>query len=251
MLKKSVMPSFLIPQQMSDVLAMTEAASGSGQFLRIGHRGAAGHAPENTLASLERAIALGADLVEFDVRRSADGALVLLHDPTVDRTTNGKGKVEALPLRKLRSLDARNGERIPLLEEALACLSGRAGAMIEMKVPGIAAEVSRVVQISRFQGPVIFASFIHQELRVVRKVKNQSDILALFEKMPPNPGFLMNALQATHAGLALKIVSPGSVRRFQAMGIRVFVFTVDEPEDINRMRSLGVEGIISNFPDRL
>lgn len=248
---KTALSSFPVPEKTNDGSAMNRVRFGSVKFLRIGHRGAAGHAPENTLASLERAIALGADLVEFDVRRSADGALVLLHDPTVDRTTNGQGKVEALPLRKIRSLDAGQGERIPLLEEALARLRGRAGAMIEMKVPGIAAEVCRVVEKTRFQGPVIFASFVHQELPAVRKVRKTSDTLALLDEMPAKPRALMTALQATHAGLALKMVSPAPVRRFQAMGIRVFVFTVDEPEDIARMKSLGVDGIISNFPDRL
>jgi len=222
-----------------------------GHPLRIGHRGAAGHAPENTLASLELAIQLGVDMVEFDVQRSADGALVLLHDQTVDRTTNGEGSVECLPLTVLRGLDAGGGERIPLLEDALACLNGRAGAMIELKVRGIAGEVCARVKASNFQGLVIYASFFHEELLAVRSSMADAYVLALLEGVPISPtGFALNA-PATHVGLALKCVTAVWVKALQAQGIKVFVYTVDEPEDIARMKRLSVDGIISNFPDRI
>jgi len=219
--------------------------------LRIGHRGAAGHAPENTLASLKRAIKLGVDLVEFDVRRTAEGALVLLHDSTVNRTTNGQGRVEALPLHVIRKFDAGGGERIPLLEEALACLNGRVGAMIELKVRGIAAEVCARVKAINFQGPVIYASFFSEELLTVKSLMVDAHLLALIEGAPMHPtAFVINA-QATHAGLALDCVTPVLVKALRVQGILVFVFTVDEPEDIARMKRLGVDGIISNFPERI
>ena len=99
------------------------------RVLKIGHRGAAGHAPENTLAAVQKGIALGVDFVEIDVRRTADGALVALHDSTVNRTTNGKGRVDALSLRKLRAFDAGQGERIPTVEEVLTRAAGHAGLM--------------------------------------------------------------------------------------------------------------------------
>jgi glycerophosphoryl diester phosphodiesterase len=219
--------------------------------LRIGHRGAAGHAPENTLAALEQATKLGVDLVEFDVRRSSDGALVLVHDRTVDRTTNGQGSVESLPLSVLCGLDAGGGEQIPLLEEALACLNGRAGAMIELKVAGIAAEVCAVVQAAHFQGPVIYASFFHDDLLTVRNLKLDAHTLALLEGVPVHPTAFAIDANATHAGLALDSVTPANVQALQAHGIKVFVYTVDEPEDIDRLKRLGVDGIISNFPERI
>ncbi|MGB5052773.1 MAG: glycerophosphodiester phosphodiesterase family protein, partial [Nitrospirales bacterium] len=220
--------------------------------LRIGHRGAAGHAPENTLAALELAIKYGVDMVEFDVRRSADGALVLLHDDSVDRTTNGEGSIEGLSLSVLRGLDAGGGERVPLLEEALACLSGRAGAMIELKVRGIAADVCAKVQGADFHGTVIYASFFHEELLRVRRLIGNALTLALIEDVPiPSTAFFAIEAQATHAGLALDAVTPALVQALHAKGIRVFVFTVDEPTDIGRMKLLGVDGIISNFPDRI
>lgn len=219
--------------------------------LRIGHRGAAGHAPENTLTALEQAIKLGVDLVEFDVRRSADGALVLFHDRTVNRTTNGEGSVEDLSLSILRELDAGGGERIPLLEEALACLKGRAGVMIELKVRGIAADVCATVKATDFQGTVIYASFFHEELLTVRSLMADAHTLALMEGAPIHPTAFVTDAQATHAGLALDCVTPASVQALQGNGIKVFVYTVDDPDDIDRMQRLGVDGIISNFPDRI
>lgn len=219
--------------------------------LRIGHRGAAGYAPENTLASLEQAVKLGVDVVEFDVRRSVDGAVVLLHDRTVDRTTNGKGQVETLPVQILRGLDAGGGERIPHLKEALACLNGRAGAMIEMKMEGMAADVCGIVKASGFQGLVFYASFFHEELIEVRSLLADALTVALIEKASNHPTAFATNAQATHAGLALDIVTPELVQALQVKALQVFVYTVDEPEDIVRMKSFGVDGIISNFPDRL
>ncbi|MDH3503101.1 MAG: glycerophosphodiester phosphodiesterase family protein [Nitrospirota bacterium] len=230
---------------------MTKETDHTRIHLRIGHRGAAGHAPENTLAALELAIKLGVDMIEFDAQRSADGALVLFHDRTVNRTTNGEGNVESLPLTVLRGLDAGGGERIPLLEESLACLNGRAGAMIELKVRGIAAEVCSIVKAADFQGEVIYASFFHEELLTVRKLMPDAQTLALIDGAPIHPTAFAIDANATHAGLALDCVTPALVQALQAQGIQVFVYTVDDPEDIARMKRLGVDGIISNFPDRV
>lgn len=230
---------------------MISATHGQRYLLRIGHRGAAGYAPENTLASLERAINLGVDLVEFDVRRTADGKLVLMHDDTVDRTTNGQGSIESLPLGVLRGLIAGGGERVPLLEEALGCLNGRAGVMIELKVAGIAAEVCATVKAANFQGAVIYASFVHEELLTARSLMADAHTLALIEEAPIDlTAFAIDA-KATHAGLALNVVTPPLVQALRAQGIKVFVYTVDEPQDIVRMKRLGVDGIISNFTDRI
>jgi glycerophosphoryl diester phosphodiesterase len=230
---------------------MTMATNRVRNLLRIGHRGAAGHAPENTLAALELALQYGVDMVEFDVRRSSDGALMLLHDDSVDRTTNGKGRIEELSLRMLRELDAGGGERIPLLEEALACLNGRAGAMIELKVRGMAAEVCATVEAAHFQGTVMYASFFHEELLPVRRLMGDALTLALIDNAPTHSTAFATNARATHAGLALDAVTPDIVKALQGQGIKVFVYTVDEPEDIAHMKQMGVDGIISNFPDRI
>lgn len=228
---------------------MISSTTYSERLLRIGHRGAAGHAPENTLASFERAIQFGVDFVEFDVRRSEDGALVLVHDRTVDRTTNGKGCVAFLPLRILRKLDAGRGEHIPLLEEAFNCLNGRAGAMIELKVKGIAAEVCAAVKAAHFQGPIMVASFFHEELWTVRQLMTEALTVSLYKASYFHSPSIDT--QPMHAGLALKSVPHLSVETLRGHHPKVFIYTVDAPEDIERVKRLGVDGIISNFPDRL
>ena len=219
--------------------------------LIIGHRGASAVMPEHTLAAFALAAEQGADGVELDVRLAADGKVVVIHDDTVDRTTNGQGSVESLPLSVLRGLDAGGGERIPLLAEALACLNGRAGTMIELKVGGVAAEVCLTVKATDFQGPVIYASFLHEELLTVRSLMADALTLALFEGEPIHPTDFVIHARATHAGLALDSVTSGNIQAFKGRGIKVFVFTVDEPDDIDRMKRLGVDGIISNFPERI
>ncbi|MCA9461427.1 MAG: hypothetical protein KC590_04775 [Nitrospira sp.] len=223
----------------------------SGFPLCIGHRGAAGHAPENTLASLEQAIALGVDLVEFDVRQSADGALVVFHDETVERTTNGAGKLEDFSLQALRTLDAGGGERILLLGEALACLSGRAGAMIEMKIPGIAPQVCGAVDAIRFRGSVVYASFLHEELQKVSMMKPEAEVLALFEDVPEHLLAYVGTLPITHVGLALETVTSPLVQALQLDKKKVFVYTVDTSDDIVRIMEMRVDGIITNYPERL
>ena len=134
------------------------------RVLRIGHRGAAGHASENTLAAIQKGIVLGVDFVELDVRLTADGVLVILHDATVNRTTDGKGRVDRLFLRDIKKLNAGNGEHVPTLEEVLKIAAGKAGLMLELKAEGVAQQTVESVREARFKGPVIYASFLPNEL---------------------------------------------------------------------------------------
>ena len=221
------------------------------RVLRIGHRGAAGRAPENTLASLEKAIALGADLVEFDVQRTRDGYLVLIHDKTVDRTTDGTGSVSRMTLATLRTLHAGDGQRVPTLEEALQVANGRVGLIPEIKAEGIGEQVAAAVRHSGFSGPVIYASFHHPELLSVRRAEPSPTTMALFKKLPKQPIARVREAKAASVGLRRDTVTERVVDMFHAAGLRVFVYTVNEPSDIQRMRALKVDGIISDFPERI
>lgn len=219
--------------------------------LRIGHRGAAGHAPENTLASVRKAIEFGVDLVEVDVRRSRDGHLVLMHDETVDRTTNGKGKVATRSLADLQALDAGKGERIPTLEELLELAEGRVGLMLEIKEAGIADLTVKLVRKTGFTGTVVYASFLHKELPAVRKADSEAATLALFGRRPKDPVAAAARVGVSHVGLRFTTATAQRVSALHRAGLQVFVYTVNEPRDIQAMRRLGVDGIISDFPDRL
>ena len=219
--------------------------------MRIGHRGACGLAPENTVASIERAIALGCSLTEVDVRRTGDGALILLHDERIDRTTNGRGLIAEISLEDIRKLNVGGGQKIPTLEEALTVASGRIGLILELKVQGLAYDACTIVRASGFDGPVIYGSFLHEELEHVRRANPDSMTLVLFKRLPKDPGAEAVKLQATHVGLRLDSVTRPLVKRLHKARLVVFVHTVNRPADITKMNALGVDGIISNFRNRL
>ena len=225
--------------------------SPSKPVLCIGHRGACGHAPENTLASIEKAISLGCDLTEVDVQRTADGSLILLHDEGVDRTTNGKGPIADMNLEDVRRLVAGGGESIPTLEEALKTAHGRIGLILELKAEGLAYDVSGIVRASGFPGELIYASFLHDELQHVRRADPEAKTLVLFKRLPKNPAAEAIRLQATHVGLRFDTTTPALVKALHKARLTVFVYTVNKPADIARMRALGVDGIVSDFPDRI
>lgn len=218
---------------------------------RVGHRGAAGHAPENTLAALERGISLGVDFLEIDLQRTRDGRIVLMHDKFVDRTTNGHGRLADLTLDELRKFDAGAGERVPLLEEALDAASGRVGLILECITPGIAEELWRQVRSFGFRGPVVFASFLHREIRAIRELDPRGLTMALLEGVPVLPTAFALDSNATQVGVALDSATAQFVDALHEAELPVFVYTADTAQQIRSAVELGVDGIISNFPDRL
>lgn len=221
------------------------------RVLRIGHRGAAGHAPENTLAAIQKGIALGVDFVEIDVRRTADGVLVALHDETVNRTTNGKGRVDRLSLQEIKKFNAGNGENIPTLEEVLKVVAGRAGLMLELKVKGMAQQAVETMRGAGFRNPVIYASFLQDELTHVRASDTEGSLMVLFGRLPQAPVARAMEYRPSHVGLRHDTATRRLVDEFHRADLLVFVYTADSPGDIQHALSVGVDGVISNFPERI
>ena len=221
------------------------------RILRIGHRGAAGHAPENTLAAIQKGIALGIDFVEIDVRRTADGVLVVLHDRTVNRTTNGRGRIDHLSLRELKKLDAGNGENIPTLEEVLKVAGGRAGLVLELKAKGVAQQTVESVRAAGFKDPVIYASFLHDELTHVRTADPEASLMVLFGSLPRAPVARARQYGPSHVGLRHDTATHRLVDAFHRADLFVFVYTANTPGEIQHAVSVGVDGVISNFPERI
>jgi glycerophosphoryl diester phosphodiesterase len=235
-----------IPKRLSAVLGF--AVTG---ILRVGHRGAAGHEPENTLAALERGIALGADYLEVDIQRTHDGHLVLMHDKFVDRTTDGTGRLTEMVGEEVRRLNAGNGQRVPLLKEALALADGHAGMILESITPGIGAEVFREVKDWGFKGPVIFSSFLHEEIRAIRELDAKAMTMALLEGVPVAQTAFAQEAGATHAGISLDSMTAEFGAALHRVGLKVFLYTVDTGWQIDLARKLDADGIISNFPERI
>ena len=221
------------------------------RVMRIGHRGAAGHAPENTLAAIQKGIALGVNSVEIDVRRTADGVLVVLHDATVNRTTNGKGRVDRMCLRDIKKLDAGDGEHIPTLEEVFKVVEGKTGLILELKIRGAAQQTAEAVREAGFRDSVIYASFLHDELQHVQTVDPDASLMVLFGGLSRASVARAVKYGSSCAGLRHEKATRGLVESFHRSGLRVFVYTADAPSDIQRALSLGVDGVISNFPERI
>ncbi len=133
-------------------------------MLRVGHRGAKAYAPENTLASFSKAIEIGVDAVELDVRKTRDGELVVMHDADIKRTTNGKGLVSELTLAQIKAFSS-GGETVPTLGEALDFLGGKVKVVIELKEQGCEEQVLAEVRKRDIQKDVVITSFLEEALK--------------------------------------------------------------------------------------
>lgn len=220
-------------------------------MLKIGHRGAAGHVPENTLVGIQRAIDWRLDAVELDVVASRDGRLVIFHDRRLERMTDGQGFVAQTAFDDLRKLTVRGGHQIPTLEEVLDLAAGRIGLVLELKAAGLAQALVEAVARHGFAGPLIYASFFHQDLVLVRRLQPQAETLALIVGNLVRPAAFALEAGVTHVGAAFDFLTQSAVDALHGAGLQVFAFTVNDPVEIQAITSLGVDGIISDFPDRL
>lgn len=237
---------------MENTIAVRPSPEGNHQrILRIGHRGAAGHAPENTIAAVSRGISLGVDFVELDVQRTRDGRLVVMHDKLVDRTTDGTGLVSEMTWDELQLLDAGNGERIPCVEEALAAANGHAGAILEAKTPGIGPAIHRMARASAFSGQVIYASFLHGEILEIRKIDPPARTMALMECVPVSGAALARDANATLVGLSLDCATAEIIAALHDADLEVMLYTVNDPRLIHCAIEFGADGVISDYPERI
>ena len=223
--------------------------------VKVGHRGAAGHEPENTLRGFRRAMELGADMVELDVQLCGSGELVVIHDGTVDRTTDGTGEVAEMTLDELRGLDAGMGERIPTLQEVIDLATGRMGINIELKGPGTAGpaleHILRAVVGGWKMTDFHVSSFRLEELSAIREFSGDVRTGVLYAL---DDGGIMDFAEANRAyslNPHHKAVTTDLVSKAQDAGLKVYAWTVNEAADIARMRGLDVDGIISDYPDRI
>lgn len=223
-------------------------------LLCIGHRGAMGHAPENTLASFACALAIGAPCVELDVQ-AVDGRLLVFHDDRLERCTDGRGAFAAASFESLRALDAGNGERIPTLEEVVALVGRRAGVNIELKGPGTAALVARFLsQLRAAGGPddlMLASSFDLGRLRDLRAIDGAARIGLLCRRWSPSILDAALELQAWSIHLALSQADAARVALIKTAGLRCLVYTANTPGDLRRLREMGVDGVFSDFPERV
>ncbi|HET8882906.1 MAG TPA: glycerophosphodiester phosphodiesterase family protein [Solimonas sp.] len=219
----------------------------------IGHRGARGHAPENTLLSLDTGIRLGAHAIEFDVQL-ADGELWLMHDLTVDRTTDGHGVLSEMKRAQIRALRA-GGQDVPTLRDALDLIENRVAVNIELKTwNGCAQAVAAVLGEYIGDGwPVerlSVSSFHHPELWEFHALLPQVPIGALICGVPLDWAGPAAELGASVLSVSDEFVDEKLIDDAHERGLQLYVYTVNEIDEMRRMIALGVDGIFTDYPDR-
>jgi glycerophosphoryl diester phosphodiesterase len=234
------------------------------------HRGASGYAPENTLASIRNALEIGVDRIEIDVQQTSDGVVVLLHDKTLDRTTTGKGKVGKMTLKQLDSIHANANfeaefpeEPIPTLEQVFELLDGTTEFVIEIKAgnrtyPEIEDNVAALIKKFDAQKWALVHSFNDRVLKYLHKNHPEVRLKKLFVSYSCGLmlDFKLHAVKLSKYdfvegfGAGKGTVNSKLVEEIHSLGKTIHAWTVNKEEDIQEMVDYGVDGLVSNYPDK-
>ncbi|MDZ7290776.1 MAG: glycerophosphodiester phosphodiesterase family protein [candidate division KSB1 bacterium] len=230
------------------------------QFFRCAHRGASGYAPENTLAAFRLAMEMGAEMCELDVQQTADDRLVVMHDNTLDRTTNGKGNVWEMTLAELQKYDAGSwfdprfaGETLPSLEQVVELVRGEMKLNIEVKMHGHERNVAQLVvetlRHEKFVDECVVTSFDRSVADEIKSLAPELKAGYIFGWKEFSSEVFSGKVELLSAHYSL--VDASFVERARIAGKSVHVWTVNEQALMRRLMELGVDGIITNYPDRL
>jgi glycerophosphoryl diester phosphodiesterase len=225
-------------------------------MLNIGHRGAKGYEPENTLLSFQKAIDIGVDGIELDVHLSSDGAIMVIHDETLDRNTNGKGFVNELSLQELKTFQIEKENTIPTLIEVFDLVNKRCFINIELKGKGTSKPVINLIEHYIEEknwnyGHFIISSFNWSALQEVRKWNAKIPIGVLTHTDLDLAIAFAKFIKAETIHSYFHLLTKENTKKMQNEGFKVFAWTVNETEDIQKIKSFHVNGIISDFPDRI
>ena len=225
-------------------------------MLKIGHRGAKGYEPENTFVSFQKALDMQVDGVELDVHLSADGEIIVIHDETIDRTTNGKGFVNALSLRELKAFRINGEHKIPTLREVFDLVNQDCFINIELKSYDAAEKVVSLIEkyvtkkgwkYDRF----LISSFDWNALQQVRFFSDEIPIGVLTETDLDLALAFAKFIQAKSIHPHFHLLTKENTRKIREKGIQVFPWTINEKEDIQKITAFNVNGIITDFPNRI
>jgi len=220
----------------------------------IGHRGAMGLAPENTLLSFRKALELGVDGVEFDVQ-NIDGNLLVFHDDTLNRTTNGTGLLLDHSVDYLRNLDAGRGEKIPFLHEVIELIDIDTFINIELKGLRTASLVMELVKLLDKElykkENFIISSYLYSELFLVRQLDPDIQIGVIADELPDVALSFARDVNAYSFHPSLSLVSKELVEKVHEEGMLLYVHTVNDPDNIAKVKAMGVDGVFTDYPDRV
>ena len=231
-------------------------------WIRIAHRGASGNAPENTLAAFKKALEIGVDAVELDLYGTADGEIVVIHDASLDRTTDRQGHINEIPLETIRDADAGGwfgaefaGEPVPTLTEALACIGKETIAVLEIKDPLIAeAVVAKIHETETLDTTVVisFHTAVVQTLRTLEPRIATGWLIGSHDKhiSPIALCQQLGVLGSSLLNVNHELITAEFAYEIRRRGIALWCWTVDDIDRMREMRAFGVQGITSNYPER-
>ncbi|MBI4318276.1 MAG: hypothetical protein HY675_07290 [Chloroflexi bacterium] len=234
-----------------------------GLLCIVGHRGAMGHAPENTMVSFQKAVEMGASIIELDVHLSKDGELIVMHDHAVDRTTDGRGLIKDLTLKEIKALDAGSwygapfkDQHVPTLGEMLSWAKGKVRVAIEIKngpvyYDGIEDKVVRCLRKHRMENEALTISFDHYAVRRVKELAPESSTGVLFAARPVDPVGMAAAADADAILPQWGFATAEMVAAAHDAGLAVVPWVVNTESEMECVVGLGVDGIGTNYPDRL
>jgi len=238
-------------------------SSGKPKTLVVAHRGGSLLAPENTLGAFKNAIKIGAAFIEFDVHQTKDNITVVIHDNTLNRTTNGKGAVNKLHFEKLRTYDAGikfskefAGEKVPTLDETLTLVDGKCNLLIEIKNPDesgdIEKDVVNLIQKHKAWSWCVVQSFNYQAVLKVHQLDEKIKTALLFVK--PNINLIKNNAEMSFlSGINIyqRFAGKKTIEKLHALNKTVFVWTVNDPKRLKKMIENGADGIMTDNPELL
>lgn len=227
-------------------------------YLKIAHRGASAHAPENTLSAFDKAIAMGADMVELDVRATRDGHLVVIHDEHVGRLTGCARSVRDMTLAEIKQIQIGDNERIPTLEEVIRHIGTRCRLYIEIKAPGVEEAVVRMLLENNLQDSAIVGSFVPEHVRNVKRLGPEIRTALLIRS--PDEDYVANALAVGASYVHLcwerypsphRLLTPEVISKIREHGLGIIIWHEERPEEIAAITKMDIDGICSNNPELL
>lgn len=254
---KNYMKNYIrIPLVLLSLVLIQSCAFMNDKPLVIGHRGAMGHETENTLASIQKALDLGVDMIEIDVFKIKSGEIVVFHDETVDRLANATGKIEEYDIFYIKQMVLDGNHAIPLLQDVLKLIDNKVRLNIELKGAGTCDRVNHIIKSYIKQkgwtlDNFIISSFKWDELREMRKLNNEIPIAILVGENPLDAIDIAKELNAEAINPSFGTLNLEVVNKIKEAGFNVYTWTVNEPEDIDMAKSWSVDGIITNFPERV
>lgn len=214
----------------------------------VGHRGASGYAPENTILSFQKAIDIGCGRTELDVRLSKDNEVIVIHDAEVDRTSDGHGLISEMNLAEIKKLNCAENQKIPTLQEVIDVCKDKIDLYIELKAQGTPKPVNDIILKNQLLSKVIVISFDIDLIREIKKLNSDIKVGFLFKEYNKEMWDFVNSVPLDYICPKFPLIDKEIVEKAHGLGVKVFTWTVNERKVGDRLVDLGVDEIGTDFP---